>query len=53
MTTAHWGEMPVVTDTNSGIAAVEREQMTKRRAIEVEGPTLHQPSRQHHPPNSQ
>jgi len=45
--TQQWGEMPVLPD--SGIAAIEREQMTKLRPMEVEGPRLHQPSSRHHP----
>ena len=39
-----WGEIPNVHDTDSGIAALEREQMTKPRPTDVEGPPLHQPS---------
>ncbi len=49
----HWGDLPIVPDTESGIAAIEREQMTKPRPIEVEGPTLHQPSSRHHPPTAE
>ena len=40
----HWGEIPIIQDTDSGIAALEREQMTKPRPMDVEGPPLHQPS---------
>ncbi|KAJ8297988.1 hypothetical protein KUTeg_024519 [Tegillarca granosa] len=49
---ALWGEIPTLSDTDSGIAAIEREQMTKPRSIEVEGPRLHQPSSRHYPPTS-
>ncbi|KAL5011540.1 hypothetical protein ScPMuIL_010091 [Solemya velum] len=49
---ALWGEMPVIPDTDSGIAAIEREQITKPRAMEVEGPRLHQPSSRHFPPSN-
>lgn len=49
---ALWGEIPALSDTDSGIAAIEREQMTKPRSIEVEGPRLHQPSSRHYPPTS-
>lgn len=31
-------------DTEPGIAAIEREQITKPRPMELEGPILHQPS---------
>lgn len=50
---ALWGEMPVIADTDSGIAALEREQITKPRAMEVEGPRLHQPSSRHFPPSNE
>lgn len=38
-----WGDLPVIRDTESGIAAIEREQMTKPRPLEVEGPACYQP----------
>ncbi|XP_069129324.1 STAGA complex 65 subunit gamma-like [Argopecten irradians] len=50
--TTYWGELPSVPDTDSGIAAIEREQMTKPRPMDVEGPRLHQPSSRHHPPTN-
>lgn len=40
-----WGDLPMLPDTESGIAAIEREQITKPRPVEVEGSKLHQPSR--------
>ena len=40
---AAWGTMPVPPEPDSGIAALEREQMMKARPMEVEGPPLHQP----------
>ncbi|XP_061183989.1 STAGA complex 65 subunit gamma-like isoform X2 [Saccostrea echinata] len=46
-----WGELPPPPDSDRGIAALEREQMTKLRSIEVEGPRLHQPSSRHQPPS--
>ncbi|XP_013390533.1 STAGA complex 65 subunit gamma-like [Lingula anatina] len=52
MMASHWGEMPSLPDTDPGIAAIEREQMTKPRPMEVEGPRLHQPSARHYPPTS-
>ena len=48
-----WGDLPVIPDTDSGIAALEREQMTKPRPMEVEGPALHQPSSKHYPLTNQ
>lgn len=48
-----WGEIPTVPETDSGIAAIEREQITKPRPMEVEGPPLHQPSSRHHPPTNE
>ena len=50
---AHWGEMPTQPDTESGIAAIEREQITKPRPMEVEGPPLHQPSSKHYPASAE
>ncbi|CAC5425822.1 SUPT7L [Mytilus coruscus] len=47
-----WGELPSVPDVDAGIAAVEREQLTKLRPIEVEGPRLHQSSSRHCPPTN-
>ncbi|KAK6172610.1 hypothetical protein SNE40_016230 [Patella caerulea] len=47
-----WGEIAVVPDTESGIAAIEREQMTKLRPLEIEGPRLHQCSSRHKPPTN-
>ena len=49
----HWGEIPIVPDTDSGIAAIEREQITKLRPMETEGPKLHQPSSRHFPPSNE
>uniref|UniRef100_A0A0B6Z4R9 Bromodomain associated domain-containing protein n=1 Tax=Arion vulgaris TaxID=1028688 RepID=A0A0B6Z4R9_9EUPU len=51
--TSYWGEIPQVADTDSGIAALEREQITKPRAMDIEGPLLHQPSSRHHPPTNE
>ncbi|XP_048243759.1 STAGA complex 65 subunit gamma-like isoform X1 [Haliotis cracherodii] len=48
----HWGEIPSVPEADSGIIALEREQMTKPRSMEVEGPRLHQPSSRHYPPSN-
>lgn len=45
--TLRWGDLPIIRDTESGIAAIEREQMTKPRPLEVEGPLLYQPSTDH------
>lgn len=39
----HWGDLPLLPDTDSGIAAIEREQITKPRPVEVEAPKLYQP----------
>ncbi|BFZ14518.1 hypothetical protein BsWGS_17557 [Bradybaena similaris] len=50
---SYWGEIPQVADTESGIAALEREQITKPRALEVEGRLLHQPSSRHRPPTNE
>lgn len=44
----HWGDLPVVPDTESGIAALEREQIIKPRPMELDGPELHQPSSVEH-----
>lgn len=48
-----WGEIPHVVDTDSGIAALERQQITEPRPMEVEGPLLHQPSSRHRPPTNE
>lgn len=48
-----WGEIPSVPETDSGIAALEREQITKPRQIEVDGPPLYQPSSRHYPPTNE
>ena len=42
--TTRWADLPVIRDTESGIAAIEREQMTKPRPLDIEEPALHQPS---------
>lgn len=42
-----WGELPpLITETESGIAAIEREQITKPRPVPIQGPKLHQPGEQ-------
>lgn len=51
--TSHWGEIPSAPDSDPDIAAIEREQMTKLRPMEVEGPRLHQPSSRHYPPTNE
>lgn len=38
----HWGDLPAVADTDSAFAKMEREQLTKLRPIEVQGPRLYQ-----------
>ncbi|XP_064481990.1 STAGA complex 65 subunit gamma-like isoform X2 [Ornithodoros turicata] len=40
----HWGDLPSIPDTESGIAAIEREQITKPRPVPIEGADLYQPS---------
>lgn len=50
---SHWGEIPVIPEADSGIAAIEREQMTKLRPMDIEGPRLHQPSSRHYPPTTE
>jgi len=40
----HWGDIDRVHDTGSGIAAIERQQMTKPRPLEIDSPALHRPS---------
>jgi hypothetical protein len=44
---SHWADLPIIRDTESGIAAIEREQMTKPRPLDIEEPPLHQPCSQH------
>ena len=46
----HWGDLPSLPETDTGIAAIEREQAAKLKNLEVEGPRLHQPSQKHCPP---
>ncbi|XP_050039592.1 STAGA complex 65 subunit gamma-like [Dermacentor andersoni] len=39
-----WGELPpLITETESGIAAIEREQITKPRPVPIQGAALYQP----------
>ncbi|XP_067140328.1 STAGA complex 65 subunit gamma isoform X1 [Centruroides vittatus] len=45
MLKSNWGDLPMIPDTESGIAAIEREQITKPRPVAVEGMKLHHPSR--------
>ena len=40
----YWASLPTIHDTEWGLAAIEREQMTKPRPLDVTGPTLYQPS---------
>ncbi|XP_064608215.1 STAGA complex 65 subunit gamma-like isoform X1 [Liolophura sinensis] len=49
---SNWGEIPTVPETDSGIMAIEREQITKPRPMDVEGPWLYQPSSRHSPPTN-
>ncbi|GAB6023116.1 Suppressor of Ty 7 [Chamberlinius hualienensis] len=42
---ARWGEIPLDPDTESGIAAIEREHITKPRPMELDGPLLCQPNK--------
>lgn len=49
----HWGDLPVIIDMDSGIAKIERDQMTKPRSMDVEGPRLQQPSNRHYPPTNE
>ncbi|XP_060603179.1 STAGA complex 65 subunit gamma-like isoform X2 [Ruditapes philippinarum] len=51
--TSHWGEIPIVQESDPATAAIEREQMTKLRPMELEGPRLHQPSSRHYPPTNE
>lgn len=41
---AHWADIDRAHDAGSGIAAIERQQMTKPRPLEIESPLLHRPS---------
>jgi len=41
---AHWGDIVKAHDAGSGIAAIERQQMTKPRPLEIDSPSLHRPS---------
>lgn len=50
---AAWGSLPVLPEPDSGIAAIEHEQMMKPRPMEVEGPPLYQPCSTHMPPSSE
>lgn len=48
---SRWGDLPpLVPETESGIAAIEREQITKPRPVSIEGADLYQPCQgdQHH-----
>jgi STAGA complex 65 subunit gamma len=49
----HWADLPTVHDTESGIAAIEREQMTKPRPLETECQLFHQPSYVHLPSSNE
>ena len=50
---ALWGELPPPLDADRSLATMDREQMTKLRSLEVEGPRLHQPSSRHQPPSKE
>jgi len=43
----HWGDIDRAHDAGSGIAAIERQQMTKPRPLEIDSPFLHCPSAIH------
>jgi len=43
----HWGDIDRAHDAGSGIAAIERQQMTKPRPLEIDCPFLHRPSGSH------
>jgi len=43
----HWGDIDRAHDAGSGIAAIERQQMTKPRPLEIDSPFLHRPSGSH------
>jgi len=43
----HWGDIVRAHDAGSGIAAIERQQMTKPRPLEINSPSLHRPSGSH------
>lgn len=40
----HWGDIARAHDSGSGIAAIERQQMTKPRPLEIDSPFLHRTS---------
>jgi len=42
-----WGDIVRAHDAGSGIAAIERQQMTKPRPLEIDCPFLHRPSGSH------
>jgi len=42
-----WGDIDRAHDAGSGIAAIERQQMTKPRPLEIDSPFLHRPSSSH------
>jgi len=42
-----WGDIDKARDDGSGIAAIERQQMTKPRPLEIDSPFLHRPSGSH------
>jgi len=44
---SHWGDIEKAHDAGSGIAAIERQQMTKPRPLEIDCPSLHRPSGSH------
>ncbi|CAN8032448.1 unnamed protein product, partial [Ixodes persulcatus] len=45
---SRWGDLPpLVPETESGIAAIEREQITKPRPVSIEGADLYQPGQAH------
>ncbi|XP_076446160.1 STAGA complex 65 subunit gamma-like [Babylonia areolata] len=48
-----WGEIPSAPEADSGIAALERDELTKPRPIEPEAPPLFQPSSRHYPPSNE
>jgi len=43
----YWGDINRPGDAGSGIAAIERQQMTKPRPLEIDSPLLHRPSGSH------
>ncbi|CAH1778170.1 unnamed protein product [Owenia fusiformis] len=48
-----WGTLPPLPEVDSGLAAEERQKLTKPRPMEIEGPVLHQPSSRHRPPSNE